>query len=227
MPKPDEVIQPDFETVKIPIRRQLGHRISEGPPPPPPDFSVVLAQMSKYREATRHLDEVTTDWIAEAQWRLEHCAFMIARVDRLQKLYTRARRRGRRSPEISGKRRDVLADRLSTEILIFAEAFYYCAFRLSAIFGKLLKHRTFKPRGVTIVRNQLIEHAEGSGASNPNFVFGEDLHHGPVMKPFGARNDATLQDDGLYVNANELIADLERLLSRRLSDLAPGPTKAP
>jgi hypothetical protein len=87
---------------------------------------------------------------------------------------------------------------------------------------------SFDTPHITLVRNELIEHAI---ASNPNWVFGSDLPFGPVVKPIGLRvptprkgkpgresvEEATFraQDPGMYESAKEVIREVVRVLSNR------------
>ena len=50
-----------------------------------------------------------------------------------------------------------------------------------------------------------------------NFVYGADLNFGPVIKPYGARKKTHAHDEGLYVNAQELIDEVLKVLPSKMT----------
>lgn len=109
---------------------------------------------------------------------------------------------------------------LTTEIRALTEAFYYFAARLRYILrSEHLPGLSIEAVGVRNVRNHLIEHSE----KKPSRVTAQSFEYGgpkgPVIK--GSRPAATpdvFPDAGLYLNAEELRVELERVLSAVVSD---------
>jgi hypothetical protein len=103
-----------------------------------------------------------------------------------------------------------------TEIRIFAEAFYYCAFRLTKVCQDQLGLKVAAV-GIRDVRNHLLQHPEGksSGVIEQGSSWSPDS--GVVLK--GVRrveNQNTFPDKGFHANARELAESLESTLTRAL-----------
>jgi len=99
------------------------------------------------------------------------------------------------------------------EAQFFTETFYYFAHRALKIVIGLPSLEKVKARGVTIIRNKLLEHPEGqdSRTFTPSFRLGPPC--GPVLK--GLRESFELGghgDPGLFSNADEFIASLDNQL---------------
>ncbi|HEY2281630.1 MAG TPA: hypothetical protein VGI00_24995 [Streptosporangiaceae bacterium] len=119
------------------------------------------------------------------------------------------------------------------DVEIFTEAFYFCAWRMIEVlngsgpysFPKLHK---VKANAVTIVRNHLIQHPE-KVKEGQNFTLGlVVLDSGPVLRSLGAVAHGDTgqidplpesKDQGLFVAADELRADLLSCLDQALSQL--------
>lgn len=98
------------------------------------------------------------------------------------------------------------ANAFETEIL--AEAFYYLASRLRGVIKRLPGF--FECKGVRNVRNNLLEHPEGSASGAVHGVFAVgNKKTGPVIKMvrFPLENELW-KDAGLWVNAEELAQNL-------------------
>ncbi len=108
------------------------------------------------------------------------------------------------------------------EIELFAESFYFVAWRICSIF----KHKrtntlpylnTFEAKGIRDVRNSLIEHPEDSQIFRQSFMCGGD--QGPVLKNARSAGDPyEICDKGLWVNAKEFRDNLEKLLRQAVED---------
>jgi hypothetical protein len=214
--EPGEI--PPIETQTVPIARQLGHRFWDGRTPVPrPDFAAVLQLMLQFRGKRRNAPDPESNWIAEAELRLEQIAYWVGSVEALQRRCDKATRWDDADSPERRKRKDRIGRNVGYKIDAHTHAFYWFAWRLCTIIEDILKLEFKTPKNILLVRNNLIEHPEGrgSGASNPNFVYGVDIPWGPIIKPFGPRSGPN-HDDGLYVNANQLIDRLSAALRREL-----------
>jgi hypothetical protein len=108
----------------------------------------------------------------------------------------------------------------------YGESFYYFTWRCVRVM-RLLETRdlktketkrpfeALKPKGVRIVRNQLIEHPDKSNGF-PVRMLSTTHPKGLVLhRHVGLRPDEP--DSGLYLNAEEFIVDLTRLLRQALA----------
>jgi hypothetical protein len=215
-----ESIKPlDIQTIVVPIARQLGHRFWDGKTEVTrPDFAEVLQLMQQFRAKRWKASEPEGSWIAEAEHRLEQVAYWVQSVEALQRRCAKATRWNDADSKERRKLKDQIGERLGSQIDAHAHAFYWFAWRLCTIIEDILKLEFKTPKNILLVRNNLIEHPEnkGSGAANPNFVYGVDIPWGPIIKPFGPRSGPN-HDDGLYVNANQLIERLSAALRQELS----------
>jgi hypothetical protein len=117
-------------------------------------------------------------------------------------------------------RKDTLKGmRFLDEGIIFVEAFYFFAWRIIYATKPLpyLKGLKKKAKGITIVRNCLIEHPEGKKIYTYSYSWGND-NRGPVLK--NARPTAQsfeTSDNGFWKNAKEFKDGLEELLQSALA----------
>jgi len=106
------------------------------------------------------------------------------------------------------------------EIELYTECFYYVSHRLKKIIDYYPGLKDFKPIGVINVRNNLIEHPDGThGVTFPSFGCGNQ--NGPVIK--AARTEIERNksvDQGLYKNALEYKELLELVLCQGLRSLS-------
>jgi hypothetical protein len=112
--------------------------------------------------------------------------------------------------------------RLEFEIQLFTECFYYLAGRLRTI----LRNRaepfpgltSFECEGVRNVRNWLLEHSEREHSRVTIRSLGWGGPQGPVLKSIREQGqEQVFPDKGLYCNAAEIKANLERLISNALA----------
>lgn len=105
---------------------------------------------------------------------------------------------------------------LMFEIELYTESFYYLAGRMYTILKKgfLPGLKSFECIGARDVRNKLLEHADGKQSQVYIQSFGLGGDQGPTLKierPTGQSH--IFPDAGLYANAEEIRANLERLLN--------------
>lgn len=113
--------------------------------------------------------------------------------------------------------------RLFDEGIVFAEAFYFVAWRIICI----AKHGTKplphlggmkkKAKGINIVRNQLLVHPEKQKDPifMPSYSWGND---GPTFKNARpASQTFEIMDSGLWINAQEFKNDFEGLLQKAIA----------
>lgn len=107
------------------------------------------------------------------------------------------------------------------EMKLLTECFYYLAGRVRTIIknsaNPLPGLSGFECKGVRDVRNKLLEHAESKDSQVFIQSFGWGAPRGPVIK--AARNagqENVFPDKGLYENAKEFSANLERLILAQL-----------
>lgn len=108
--------------------------------------------------------------------------------------------------------------RLLDEGMVFVEAFYFFAWRVIWIASKTkvlpgLEGLKKKDKGVTLVRNALIEHPETTEEKIFTLSYGWGGKRGPTLKdarPVGQTFE--ISDAGLWVNAQEFKDGLEGLL---------------
>jgi hypothetical protein len=180
---------------------------------------------STYRYRRLNSGEDQSNWIAEAQKRLEQIDWIARRISVLQARDDR-NGRWRWEPATSSEtlraqhqRRSSKRQRLGAEIELLSEAFYYFAWRFRQVLVNLPEFRKFDPKGIRDVRHDLLDHPEKvSKALNPNFMYGHDLPNGPVLKPFGARR-RQIHDQGLYANARELLEEFLPRLRRAVEEM--------
>lgn len=101
------------------------------------------------------------------------------------------------------------------EIELYTESFYYLAGRMRTVLHKGLLPRLsgFECVGARDVRNKLLEHADGRESRVFVQSFGIGGDQGPTLKierPGG--QETIFPDAGLYKNAEEIRANLERVL---------------
>jgi len=110
------------------------------------------------------------------------------------------------------------SQRLTFEMKLFTESFYYLAGRIRTI----LRNQIFPMPGLTKfeclgirnVRNKLLEHAEGKDAQVRLHSFACGGPQGPVLRAIRyVGQESIFPDNGLYSNAEELRANLEGLLT--------------
>lgn len=102
---------------------------------------------------------------------------------------------------------------LIDEIEFLTEATYYIAFRLRKIIRSFPELTRFEVKGVTIVRNQILEHPEQPNAGVYLHSFGIMDIEGPILKAIRiGESRFGPEDSGLYVNLLELINNLEKQL---------------
>lgn len=110
-------------------------------------------------------------------------------------------------------------EKLFFEIELHTETFYYIAHRIWKIAESkkepLPGLKSFKCIGVRNVRNQLLEHPEGSGLLAQSFMVGGE--QGPTLKPDPQNEQDKFTDKGLEANALEFRTNLERLLDSVIS----------
>lgn len=109
------------------------------------------------------------------------------------------------------------------EMELLTECFYYIAGRLRTILTSKLnpipRLHSFECVGARDVRNKLLEHADGKQSEVFIQSFGWGKENGPVLKAARYSGQETaFPDKGLYVNAQEIKDNLERLLNRMLSE---------
>jgi hypothetical protein len=106
------------------------------------------------------------------------------------------------------------------ELKLLSEAFYYFAGRVRTILKKteLPGLQGFECKGVSDVRNKLLEHAGEKQSEVVIQSFGWGAPHGPVLKAarYGGQEDV-FPDAGLYRNAEEFIENLDRRLRAAIS----------
>lgn len=103
----------------------------------------------------------------------------------------------------------------STELWDSVELFYYRAHRLIKITSNLPELGKINAKGITMVRNWLIEHPEKSVNGSLDQSLSLGVRNGPVLKPsiVSTPSIAIYRDKGLLVNALELKKSLTTTLS--------------
>lgn len=105
---------------------------------------------------------------------------------------------------------------LMFEIELYTESFYYLAGRMYTILKKgfLPGLKSFECIGARDVRNKLLEHADGKQSQVYIQSFGLGGDQGPTLKIERPTGQAHIfPDAGLYANAEEIRANLEKLLN--------------
>jgi hypothetical protein len=109
---------------------------------------------------------------------------------------------------------------LMAEIRLFAECFYYFAFRASRIIRNMPELKSFEAAGVRNMRNHLIEHPEARDSQVLSWSFGFGGPNGAVVKAIRESSETAHPDAGLYLNAREFAVNLETALERGIAGLA-------
>lgn len=108
----------------------------------------------------------------------------------------------------------------SFEIQLFAECFYYLAGRIRTIIkSKAMPGlKGFECVGVRNVRNKLLEHSHEHDSKVTTVSFAYGGTQGPVLKASRIQGqESVFPDRGLYVNADEFIANLETELRKAIN----------
>lgn len=112
-------------------------------------------------------------------------------------------------------------NKLTFELELFTEQFYYIAFRLRGIIRYLPGLRKFESPGMRDVRNKLIEHPDKDKDSQvfiQSFQYG-NKEIGPVIKGIRYSDQVSIfPDNGLYTNARELRENLENIIESFLEE---------
>jgi hypothetical protein len=161
----------------------------------------------------------------EAYERVKQLHFLLQRVARLQR---EARLLWR--PEYS-RQVDSPVSRLYFEISIDVEAFYYFAWRLVCILTSKAHpfpgFRRLDAPGINMLRNKLLEHPEQRDSMIFNRSWGYSEWDGPTFKTARAQGgEGKFIDAGLYNNALELKAAIERVLAKFDLSRAISPAEA-
>jgi hypothetical protein len=161
----------------------------------------------------------------EAYERVKQLDFILQRVARLQR---DARLLWR--PEYS-RLADSPVLRLQFAISIDVEAFYYFAWRLVCILTSKAhpfpRFAGLKAPGINMLRNKLLEHPEQRDSMIFNRSWGYSEWDGPIFKtarPQGS--ERKFIDTGLYNNALELKAAIEKILAKFDLSRAIAPAEA-
>ena len=143
--------------------------------------------------------------MGEARKRVQQLQRIIEMIKKLEEEHLEA------ALESHQNRDNKLLTRIAQDVETLTESFYYFAFRLCKVVQGLPGLNGFKAVGIRDVRNKLIEHPEVPVLS---FSFGGP--EGPRVKgPRLVKDTGVWEDRGLYVNAAELVGEL----NRRLADL--------
>lgn len=100
------------------------------------------------------------------------------------------------------------------DLQTMTESFYYFAHRALKVFRQVPQLRNIEAKGITFVRNKLLDHSDGSDSGVLEVTFMIFPWTGPVIK--GARAAGTAHifpDDGLWANVNEFSEALISLLT--------------
>ena len=112
--------------------------------------------------------------------------------------------------------------RFIDEGMVFAEAFYFFAWRIIWIASKTkllpgLEGLKEKAKGVTLVRNSLIEHPETTKEKLFMVSYAWGGKEGPTLKiARSAGQTFEIRDCGLWINAQEFKDGLEELLQKAM-----------
>ena len=93
--------------------------------------------------------------------------------------------------------------------------FYTTAHRVVHIVGGLPDLKSFKATSIRIVRNQLIEHPEGSGVTYDSFSYTKN--EGPYIKGLRKDNQIAHMDKGFKMNNQEFLDELKSILTKVLN----------
>lgn len=101
------------------------------------------------------------------------------------------------------------------ELRLLGEAFYNSAHRILVILKKCRKvlpgTKSIPARGVRVVRNNLIEHADGKGG-HPCYTFSVSNAAGLRLRTASRPEDDKAQlDQGIHINAREFASQLEKV----------------
>jgi hypothetical protein len=172
------------------------------------DSTVKLFEDYRNKMKKGKTDNYNSDLANEVWMRLRQLSFICEKI--------RSYEQNVRSTSIINEARKLM--RFMEEGMVFVEAFYFFAWRIICITEHYTKPLPYlqglkkKAKGITIVRNCLIEHPEKQKEKVflPSYMWGND---GPVLKnarPAGQTFD--IQDRGLWINAQEFKDGLEELL---------------
>lgn len=118
------------------------------------------------------------------------------------------------NPISTSEEESIIHSVYSTELWDSVELFYYRAHRLIKIISALPELGKVNARGVTMVRNWLIEHSEKSSQGSLEQSISIGKKNGPILKPpILPSSKVSYRDKGLLVNAFELRQSLSLVLN--------------
>jgi hypothetical protein len=105
-------------------------------------------------------------------------------------------------------------------IELHTESFYWFAHRTATVIRLMPGLKSFNAVGVRDVRNWLLEHTGPSGSPSVGFGWGSGAEFDGVLRGGKGPTIATLADGdkGLYTNATEFFAELQRVTKRCVED---------
>jgi hypothetical protein len=103
---------------------------------------------------------------------------------------------------------------LAFEVELFADAFYWIAWRLREIIRRLPGMHKFDPEGIRSVRNHIVEHPERHLKLTPARDLALSRTEGVMLRPSTFREHDASLDQGLVANAAELRDRLIAALGR-------------
>lgn len=121
---------------------------------------------------------------------------------------------------------DALHSKLSFEVELLTESFYFFAHRIKTMIAPSSKKKSlipplnnFKSSATNAVRNNLIEHA---GVHHPLCInsFSWLYPQGPILKPFRWKSQpGHIHDAGLFINAIEFVDNLSACLDEATKNI--------
>jgi hypothetical protein len=183
------------------------------------------AQLIRGNEGTRNL--AREDLASEVDERLHQLAFIIQQLNDIDAQFgqlvmvEKINESGEKEYYNAMFERD---EHLRFVMRLLTESFYYFAFRIRQILqNKIHKFPhmgSFNPTGVIIVRNQLIEHPEGSGSLIFNRTFMWSKETGMHLKTGRQEWESNeFIDAGMKANANEFCEKLNQSLERAINEI--------
>ncbi len=178
----------------------------------------------RYQDLVLSIPEVDTaarELIAEVSRRLEHMQFALIEIELISKKMVEDIKNdtGETLSKFDKEYEKKIWEQWN-QLEFFLEAFYYQTFRCAKCIEQLPGLGSFKGkyRGVTIIRNHLIEHSENSGMTAYSISTGGK--EGPKYKNIRqAWHSQDHIDSGLYVNLSEFLVNFETVLNNAIEEI--------
>lgn len=159
-----------------------------------PKFNKLLSGLQKY---CNEKSNIPSKFFIEISFRLNQLDFLRSKIKYYEKKY------------------DVRSKHHTLALRTYSESYYFISFRIIEIFQKVFKVSSIrnKSKGITLVRNLLIQHKNSFDSSLWSFGWSSDkgsmFNQSKLIKQNSSSHTQTQRDPGLYQSVNEFYKAIE------------------